>query len=212
MLHRLFLVALATSCALAFAALIPLSASASVIHAVAMSFTGDPLTVSVKIDDETTAGSLTITLEVQEGSLADLRGFFAQVSDESLLAGMMVTGSEISAASFDANNVVRVGGGNNVNGGGSPCPCDLGVEIGSPGIGRNDIQSVTFVLSHVSESLDVSLLNGQLIGVRATSVGSLEYGREGSSKLVSVVPEPSTALLMMLGLTGLASAGARLRP
>ena len=100
------------------------------------------------------------------------------------------------------------GGGSNLQGGGSPCPCDLGIEIGSPGLGHgDDYQSVTFTLSHASLDLDVSLFQGQSFGVRATSVGDVDGSREGSSKLIGVVPEPSTALLALLGLSGLASIG-----
>jgi len=190
--------------------LFPLSVSATVIESSASSFTGDPLTVWVEIDDESDPGNLVITLEVEEGgTTGDLRGFFAHVADESLLGGLTISGDNVSGSSFAANEITRVGGGNNLNGGGSTCPCDLGVEFGAPGIGKDDIQSVTFTLSHNSESLDASFFDNEEFGVRATSVG--EEDRDGSSKLVGVVPQPSTALLMMLGLSGLASAGSRVR-
>ncbi|MAG34068.1 MAG: hypothetical protein CL908_24575 [Deltaproteobacteria bacterium] len=55
----------------------------------------------------------------------------------------------------------------------------------------------------MTASLDVSLFSGQKFGVRVTSVGSADSGRGGSSKLIGVVPEPTTALLTMLGLAGL---------
>jgi hypothetical protein len=184
--------------------LLPLSATASVIEATALPFTGDPLTVAVSIDDGADPDNLVITLDVTGGDIGDLRGFFAHVSDESLLSGLFVVSGLNS--SFDADSVARVGGGNNLNGGGTLCPCDLGIEIGSPGIGSNDIQSVTFTLSHTSQALDVSLFAEQAFGVRATSVGPLAGRRDGSSKLIGtfpVVPEPSTAMLMALGFLGL---------
>lgn len=139
------------------------------------------------------------------GNIGDLRGLFLNVTDESLLDGLTVSGSEITSSVFSANNVINLGGGSNLNGGGTPCPCDIGLEIGSPGIGKNDIQSVTFTLSHVSADLDVSLLQGESFGVRVTSVGDAGGSRNGSSKLVGIVPEPTTAILMLLGLAGLAS-------
>ncbi|MCR9094281.1 MAG: PEP-CTERM sorting domain-containing protein [bacterium] len=183
--------------------------SAAVIEATASSFTGDPLSVSVTIDDEADAGSLVITLSVDESeSTADLRGFFAHVADESLLAGLSVSGASVGSATFAANDVINLRRGNNLNGGGSLCPCDLGLEIGSPGIGSDDIQSVTFTLSHATESLSTSFLSGQAFGVRATSVGT-DGSREGSSKLVGVVPEPSTSLLLLMGLAGLAGSRRR---
>lgn len=189
----------------------PLTATSSVVEATATPFTGDPLTVAVSLDDGADPGNLVITLDVTGGSIGDLRGFFAQVADESLLAGLSASGFNVSESVFDANSVGKVGGGNNLNGGGTPCPCDLGIEFGSPGMGRDDIQAVTFTLSHASQAIDASLLSEQTFGVRATSVGPLGGSREGSSKLYGVIPEPSTATLMALGLLGLAVRRQRVR-
>ncbi len=182
-------------------------AGASILSSTASSFTGDPLRVAIQIDDEADPGNLRITLSVEgDGEIGDLRGFFAHVADESLLPGLSVHGDLIRGGVFDADGVSDVGRGANLNGGGSPCPCDLGIEIGNPGIGRgDDFPSVLLTLSHVSEDLTVALLRDQEFGIRATSVGSLDGSRGGSSKLVGVVPEPSTAMLMLLGLGGLAS-------
>jgi len=196
--------------ALAVAGLLLLGApiaGASILSSTASSFTGDPLTVAIQIDDESDPGNLQITLSVEgEGDLGDLRGFFAHVTDESLLPGLSVSGDLVRGSFFDANGVINVGRGANLNGGGSPCPCDLGIEIGNPGIGRgDDFQSVMLTLSHVSEDLTVALFRDQQFGIRVTSVGSIDGSRGGSSKLVGVVPEPSTAILMLLGLGGLAS-------
>lgn len=191
------------------AALAAGSASAAMVEASASPFTGSPLSVSIQIDDGADPGNLVITLEVDgTDPTGDLRGFFAHVSDESLLPGLSVSGVGVSNATFSANSVINLGGGNNLNGGGSPCPCDFGFSIGTPGIGGDDIQSVTFTVSHATADLDVSFLNGESFGVRATSVGS-PGSRGGSSKLVGVVPEPSTGLLLGGGLAGL---GAFRRP
>ena len=184
------------------------TASATIAEATATAFTGDPLEVNITIDDEADPGNLVITLEVASGDpTGDLRGFFAQIADESLLAGLSVSGSVVTGSEFDANAVINLGKGVNLNGGGSPCPCDLGVEFGTPGIGKDDYQSVTFTLSHATETLTAAIFDGQAFGVRATSVGSLKSkgGRDGSSKLAGVVPEPSTALLLGLGLSALAT-------
>ena len=192
--------------------LFPSLAGAATIEAYASSFTGDPLSVRIEIDDEREDGHLVITLSVDDDeSIADLRGFFAQVSDESLLPGLSVTGDLITSSAFEANAVSNLGRGSNLNGGGTPCACDLGIEIGSPGAGKADIQSVTFTLSHATESLDVSFFAGEEFGVRATSVGSDKGGRNGSSKLVGVVPEPTTGVLMGLGLAVLARGRRRTR-
>lgn len=188
------------------------SAAATVIEATASRFTGDRLSVSLTVDDAAVPGDLEITLTVAGpgSTLADLRGFFVHVADESLLSGLSVIGPDVTSSSFLANAVSAVGPGNNLNGGGSPCPCDIGVELGTPGIARDDLQTVTFTLSHATASLDVSFLASQEFGIRATSVGE-EDCRDGSSKLSGIlpVPEPGTALLTGLGLAGLAAAGKR---
>jgi PEP-CTERM motif len=190
------------------------AASATVIEATASSFTGDRLSVSLKVDDAAVPGDLVITLKVEGpgSTLADLRGFFVHVANESLLSGLTVTGPDVTSSSFLANAVAGVGPGNNLNGGGSPCPCDIGVELGTQGIARNDLQTVTFTLSHATASLDISFLASQEFGVRATSVGKGKC-RDGSSKLAGVlpVPEPGTAILMGLGLAGLAGTRSRSR-
>jgi len=193
---------------------VPGLANAATIDATATTFTGASLSVTVTIDDSSDPGNLVITLEIDEGgNTGDLRGFFANVSDDSLLSGLSVSGPEVTSSIFDENNVINLGHGSNLNGGGTPCPCDLGVEIGDPGIGQgDDFQKVTFVLSHLSEDLDLSLFEEQAFGIRATSVGSASGSREGSSKLKGtfpVVPEPSTAILMLFGLTGLSVVGSR---
>lgn len=183
-------------------------AQASTITASASPFTGDPVSVSVTIDDASDPGNLVITLAVESGgTTGDLRGFFAHVADESVLSGLSVSGAQVTGSRFAADSVIDLGQGSNLNGGGSPCPCDLGIEIGSPGLGGGDDHAlVSFVLSHDSRDLTAALFSQQLFGVRLTSVGDLDGGRGGSSKLVGVVPEPSTGVLVLLGLAGLARA------
>ena len=187
------------------ALLVPDLASATTVTTHASPFTGDPLSVTVSIDDAASPGDLVITLSVDPGFQADLRGFFSQISDERLLAGLSVAGPNVTGSVFSANAVIDLGQGANLQGEGTPCPCDLGIEIGAPGIGHgDDFHAVTFTLSHATANLTVDLLAGQYIGVRATSVGGDSGDREGSSKLVAVVPEPSSAILSLLGLAGLA--------
>lgn len=183
------------------------------LEAIASAFTGDPLEVSLRIDENSSPGQLVFTLSVigPGSTIGDLRGFFLHVTDESLLPGLSISGAHVTGSQFAANDVTGVGHGNNVLGGGSPCPCDLGIELGTPGIAKDDLQTVTFTLSHATRALDLTFVSGQSFAVRATSVGEGRC-RDGSSKLsgvIPVVPEPGSALLMGLGLAGLALPGRR---
>jgi PEP-CTERM motif len=185
------------------------SARALSIELIATPFTGNDTSVRILLDD--TGGNLSVTLTVNQG-LADLRGFFINVKDASLFSGVSVLGDDVT--DFETGEVINLKYGNNLNGGGTPCPCDLGVTIGTPGIGKDDFSTTKFVID-AKENLTLEDFAGELIGVRVTSVG-VENDRGGSAKLVVKipdplpVPEPSTALLLALGAAGLGYAG-RLR-
>ena len=175
------------------------SAGASTIQTLLHPFTGDDAEVRITLDDTSAgAGRIEVTVEVTQ-SIADIRGVFFNLANDALLEGLTVTGQNVT--SYGVGDVRKQGHGDNLNGGGSPCPCDLGIEIGRPGMGKDDIWSTTFVISH-PDGIGLDAFLGQEVGVRLTSVGR---DREGSSKLSGVVvPEPTTASLLALGLLGLA--------
>lgn len=185
------------------------TASATRIEATALTFIGEPLEVLLQIDDAIDPGKLVVTLEITGpgGTLGDLIGLVAHVNDESLLPGLSATGPYVSDSMFLAN---QLGG----PGGASPCYCDLRLEFGTPGILQDDLRSVTFTLAHATQALDVSFFIGRSFGVDADSVG-IGQDRNRLSRLVGVVPvpEPTTGLLMGLGLAGLSSvrSGSRAR-
>jgi hypothetical protein len=177
-------------------------AGASMMETVATPFTGDPIEVRLTFDDQGAGiGEVWIGIEVEDGYQGDLRGLFLNLADDSLLAGLEVSGPDVT--DVRKGGVIDLGHGANLNGGGSPCPCDLGIEFGSPGIGSDDIASTYVVLSHPDYALDVSMFRDQLVGVRVTSVGADDC-RNGSSKTIAMVPEPHTAGLLSLGLLALA--------
>jgi hypothetical protein len=170
-------------------------------------FTGDPALVEVIFDDDFggVAGTIKISAEViASPNIGDLRGLFFHIADESLVPGLLFDGIHITDSDRDVNNVINLGGGSNLNGGGTPCLCDFGVEIGTSGIGGDDIQMTMFVLSHEEDiPLGLALFEGQHIGARVTSVGLPGGPRDGSSKLTNnggTVPEPATVGLLGLGL------------
>lgn len=150
---------------------------------------GDPKpTVIVK---EMSDGSLefTVALDADGGNTGDLRGLFFDVADENLIAGLSVNGEHVTDEAFAADAVSDLGNGTNMNGGGRGS-FDVGVEIGTQGMSRDDIQTTTFTLSHDTETLSLDMIAGQTFGVRITSVGpGGEGGREESLKLVGTASE-----------------------
>ena len=215
--QRRFLLAILAATALLSSAY---SARATTVDLIATPFTGSDTSVAIVLDDA--GGDITITLTVNEG-LADLRGVFLDVRDDVpfALSSLQATGQYVK--DFETDDVINLGQGSNLHGGGSPCPCDIGVELGTPGIGKDDIQSTSIVLSLVTGGpLDLSMFANQLIGVRVTSVGVEDkkgkIRREGSAKLVGTipdpnipVPEPTPALLTGVGLIGLSFVSRRRR-
>lgn len=201
---------------LAFVVGLPSLAGAASISATGTQFFGPDLSVTLTIDDGIDPGNLVITLSVDPGvNIADLRAFYAHVADESLIPGLSVSGVDVMSSLFDVNNVAEVGIGTGVSIVGSPCLCDFGVEIGSASVGGDDFQSVTFVLSHITEDLTIDLFADQGFAVRTNGTAPPSDGRRqgGPAKLsgLVVIPEPSTAVLMVLGMAGLSAVGTRRR-
>ncbi len=148
-------------------------------------FTGDNAEVKITLDDMINPGSVKFTVEVID-PIADLRGVWLDISDDALLSGLSILGADITQTVIDANNVNNLGGGNNLNGGGTLAPFDIGLEIGAPGIGMGDDFLMTmFTVSHDTETLTLDNFGNLDLGVRLTSVGE---NREGSSKLAGVIP------------------------
>lgn len=124
-------------------------------------------------------GGVQFSVQVVEG-YADLRGFFLDVGDGTSGITLDFDG----AYKIGDESVTSVGtGDNNVKGTGETF--DVGMEIGTAGMGRDDIGATTFTLQGVTlESLD-----GLTFAVRATSVGE---ERDDAVKLVGEfdLPDP----------------------
>jgi hypothetical protein len=177
--------------------------AASTIETLLTPFTGGDVEARIVLDDaaaELDSGEILVTVEITQGS-ADIRGVFLDVAlDPVDLSGLSATGDYVT--SFAYGDVINLGGGSNLNGGGSPCPCDFGVEIGTPGAGKDDIQEATFVLAHDSLSLALSMFFEQSVGLRTTGTNLDPREGGGGAKLSGMlpIPEPSTGLLLGLGL------------
>jgi hypothetical protein len=143
--------------------------------------------VTISIVNLANNGGVNITVVESDATLiADLRGLFFNVSDSIGLGtanSISVAPTNVGNKVVSANNVISVGTGNNMNGNGNPGKYDVGVEIGTPGIGAggDDIQTATITVAW--SQLKISHLCSQRFGVRLTSVGALVGGRTGSSKL-----------------------------
>ena len=191
------------------------SAGADTLTTFLSPFTGDPALVKLSFDDLGPASrDIEITAEViADPSIGDIRGIFLNITNDSLLDGLFISdGDDVTdfMTALDTRNqegVIDLGNGSNLNGGGSPCPCDIGIEIGRPGLrgGGDDFQKTVFTLSHTSADLNLDLFAEQFVGVRLTSVGDPDGGRDGSTKMIGVVPEPGSAALLALGLFGLSA-------
>lgn len=206
--------------ALAIAGISCLTTSTTPAQAVSLTldpqpFTGSPASAKVTLDDQLD-GAGRIRVKVDVGGIADLRGLFFNVADDSLLTGLQISGlnylnalgNTISVAnkniqySFSAGNVTSVGSKNNtMNGDGGSHTFDAGVEIGKEGIGKgDDFRSAWFTLSlsdaflgsaassRAQSGLQLSDFFNQSFGVRLMSVG---VNRDGSSKLAGTAPSLS---------------------
>lgn len=142
--------------------------------------TGPAVPVNVTISD--TATGVSIQTAISGPVVGDLRGLFFDLSG-SLPACADISGWSDCQVAEGA--VVDLGGGVNMHGVGM---FDVGLEIGTPGIGADDIQGaiVTIINGNICAS------NFQGIGVRLTSVGTAGGLREDSSKLIDRTPDGGT--------------------
>ncbi len=175
-------------------------------------FTGASGSVQVTVNDALNAGFVTIMVDViPNPNIGDLQGVFFNVMNNPGIAAGHVVGTDINAFATNTNNM---GGGNNINPSG---PRDIGLTIGTPGIGADDIQSTSFTVDDFAGSLTTSDFKD--FAVRMTSVGVPGGPRTGSSKLgdgdcvdcTPPVPEPATLTLIGLGALGMGIARRRRR-
>ncbi|MBJ6126140.1 SdrD B-like domain-containing protein [Microvirga splendida] len=163
-----------------------------------------------QLDDGTLRLTAAILDNNEDGTAdtADLRGIFFHMagiendpSDETWLKGLSVAGaagfeSLIEGRTFDGDGVEAVpGSGNSDTMNGRPLtPYDVGIGIGTSGIGHDDIKTVSIILDHITDNLTLEHLAQQGFGARLTSVGTDGARREDSLKLWGLAPAAPTAV------------------
>lgn len=138
----------------------------------------------------------TVSVDESGGQTADLRALMWDVADEDKLAAMSVAGSDVTNDDFGGDRVRDLGQGANLNGAitNKGRGFDAGVRFGTPGTGRDDIQTTTFVLRAEDMNLTLDDIGGQRFGVRLTSVGDIGGSREDSLKFAEFATYAPDAL------------------
>lgn len=134
---------------------------------------------------ENTDGTLSFNVTQTGGIIGDLRGLFFDVADESLIGTMSTNaGATIDFRQGD-DTIKDLGDGATMSGlTGSDKGYDVGVEIGTAGIGKDDYQSYSFNLSSSARALTLDDFANVNFGVRLTSVGTIDGSRDDSSKIL----------------------------
>jgi hypothetical protein len=158
--------------------------------------------VNMLISVTDVVGGVSIVAEVSPTvalpNIADIRGLFFNLN----VAGNCGNVSGPNFTSCLTNNSGAMDWNINPLG-----PFSLAIEIGTAGIGKDDIQKTTLSITGLTTA------NFTQAAARLTSVGVPGSARANSSKLIPVgpddlgvvVPEPSTWAMMGVGLVGVAS-------
>lgn len=174
-------------------------------------FTGSNAEVDFLIQDTTGGVKITATVDPSStGNTGDFGGVWFNLADQSLINNLTIQEITGDITAIDqSGSVNKVGSNNNnLNGGGSPAPLDVGIAFGSPGASGGIVSSVMFNV--LGSGLSADDFAGQTFAARLQTVGAPPNGGNGSSKLAgpaglgAAVPEPLT----MLGVGAAAGFGA----
>lgn len=145
---------------------------------------------------ENADGTLRFDLKVDGSYTGDLRGLFFDLADESLINSLQVAPVTAGFTELQVGNdtVKDLGGGATMNGmlgSTDTAGFDVGIEIGTSGIGKDDYQTFSFVLDSTARDLTLADMANVDFGVRLTSVGEIDGSRTDSSKILETT---STAI------------------
>lgn len=145
---------------------------------------------------ENTDGTLTFNVTQEGGVIGDLRGLFFDVADESILSSLKVIAASTDVRIGD-DSIKDLGDGANMNGLlGSDKGYDVGIEVGSAGIGKgDDIRSYSFTLDSAARDLSLADLANVDFAARLTSVGVIGGTRADSSKILEITSQAIDANL-----------------
>lgn len=139
---------------------------------------------------ENTDGTLTFNVTQEGGVIGDLRGLFFDVADESILSSLKVIAASTDVRIGD-DSIKDLGDGANMNGLlGSDKGYDVGIEVGSAGIGKgDDIRSYSFTLDSSARDLSLADFANVDFAARLTSVGVIGGTRADSSKILEITSQ-----------------------
>ena len=152
---------------------------ASCKFSISKSFSGPNIGVEILVEPLDDGGVMFKVTEADAILRGDLRGVFFHLTVDPSKVTAIVGKDVTSFQKGPANSVVSLGNGANMQGNGGKHKYDIGVQIGTQGIGKDDIGETSFIVKGITlDDIDFS----QEFGVRLTSVG-VPPNRGGSSKV-----------------------------
>jgi hypothetical protein len=141
-----------------------------------------PLTIHVV---EQADGTLLFEMATLGYENTDIRGLYFNLADTAFADNLNVTGSDLTGQDYrDASNFKN---GNNLKGGGRS-PYDVGLNFGTPGKGKDAIDSTSFVLSSKDGApLTLDMIAQVEFGARVQGIG-------GSQKITAIAPAAPDAI------------------
>lgn len=144
------------------------------------SFTGD--TASGKLILEETAAGINVTVQ-DVTPMADIRGVFFNLADDSLLSGLQISGSNVTNSAFGLSGSISQDATV------TPRSFEGNVEIGTSGIGADDINTTSFTLSHESETLTLDQFLGHKVWDYASPAWEPTIAKAAANSKVSHPPQ-----------------------